>query len=160
MEKSAAVSTLSFTSLALALAQSICTAVITISAVRVAIGLTALAAGSIYLPVKEFHQDAFRIPMLTIAAAGALLNLAVLGWIWYLRARPSAQWRRRALDAKQKRSEKLQVLLALVTLLLVGIEVYLHHTMSRPAAHTIAAISSGVEHPVRVPDPDERATAH
>ena len=95
MEKSAAVRTLSFTSLVLALAQSMCTAVITISAIRVGIGLTALAAGSIYLPVKEFHRDALRIPMLTIAVAGALLNLAVLAWIWYLRARPSAQWRRR-----------------------------------------------------------------
>src|SRR5579863_2640012 len=98
---------LSGASFLLALLQSLCTAVLTISGIRVAIGLTALAAASgIYAPATGWHQDAIRIPMLIIATAGALLNLALLFWIWHLRARPSAQWRRRELTPKERRSER------------------------------------------------------
>src|SRR5580658_1298156 len=94
-------------SLLFALLQSLCTAVLPISGIRVAIGLTALAAaGGIYAPASGYHQDAIRIPMLIFAAAGALVNLAVLAWIWRLRAQPSAQWRRRELTKKQRRSER------------------------------------------------------
>jgi len=123
---------LSGASLIVALLQSLCTAVLTISGIRVAIGLSALAAASgIYAPARGFHQDAIRIPMLVLAAGGALVNLAVLGWIWYLRARPSAQWRRRELSAKEKRSERLQVVLAIVTLILVGLETWTHPMVHR-----------------------------
>ncbi len=55
-----------------ALLQSLCTAVLTISGIRVAIGLSALAAASgIYAPAKGWHQDAIRIPMLIVATIGA-----------------------------------------------------------------------------------------
>lgn len=115
-----------------ALLQSLCTAVLTISGIRVAIGLSALAAASgIYAPAKGFHQDAIRIPMLIVAAAGAVLNLGVLAWIRYLRNRPAAQWRRRELTAKEKRSERLQVVLAVVTLILVGLETWTHPMVHR-----------------------------
>jgi len=123
---------LSGASLALAVLQSLCTAVFAISGVRLAIGLTALAAvGGIYAPARGFHQDAIRIPMLIVAAAGALVNLAVLAWIWKLRAQPSAQWRRRELSSKQKRSERLQVALAILTLVLVGLETWTHPKIHR-----------------------------
>src|SRR5579871_2662531 len=119
-----AVSIVGGASLLFALLQSLCTAVLTISGIRVAIGLSALAAASgIYAPALGFHQDAIRIPMLIIAAAGAVLNLGVLAWIRYLRNRPAAQWRRRELTAREKRSERLQVVLSIVTLILVGLEV-------------------------------------
>jgi hypothetical protein len=129
------------TSLLFALLQSLCTAVLTISGIRVAIGLTALAAASgIWAPAREFHQDAIRIPMLTLAAAGAIVNLAVLAWIWHLRARPSAQWRRREISRKERRSERLQVALAILTLLLVGLEswshVIVHRTGPPPATRS------------------------
>ena len=136
--------TLGGVSLAVALLQSLCTAVFAISGVRVVIGLTALAAVSgIYAPARGFHQDAIRIPMLIFAAAGALVNLAVLAWIWHLRAQSSAQWRRRELSRKQRRSERLQVALAVVTLLLVGLETWTHHKIHRtgppPAMHASAS---------------------
>jgi hypothetical protein len=132
-------------SLTLAILQSICTAVFAISGIRVAIGLTALAAVSgIYAPAKGFHQDAIRIPMLIFAAAGALLNLGVLGWIWYLRSRPSAQWRRQELSLKQKRSERLQIALSIITLILVGLETWTHPMIHRtgpppPSIHSGAS---------------------
>jgi hypothetical protein len=132
--------TLGGVSLAMAILQSLCTAVFIVSGFRLAIGLTALAAVSgIYAPARGFHQDAIRIPMLIFAAAGSLANLAVLGWIWRLRARRSAQWRRRELTKKQKRSERLQVALAIVTLILVGLETWTHAKIHRtgppPAVH-------------------------
>jgi len=119
-------------SLVVALAQSLCTAVLTISGIRVAIGLTALAAASgIYAPATGWHQDAIRIPMLAIAAVGAVLNLAVIAWIRHLRARPSAQWRKRERSVKETRSERLQIVLAIVTLALVGLETWTHTIVHR-----------------------------
>lgn len=122
-------------SLLVAMAQSLCTAVLTISGIRVAIGLSALAAASgIYAPAKGFHQDAIRIPMLIVATVGAIVNLAVVFWIRHLRARPSAQWRRRELGTKEKRSEKLQVAMAILTLVLVGLEIWTHPMVHRAGA--------------------------
>lgn len=119
-------------SVVMALLQSLCTAVLTISGIRVAIGLTALAAASgIYAPAKGFHQDAIRIPMLILATVGAVVNLAVLAWIRHLRNRPSAAWRRRELSVKERRSERLQVVLAVVTLVLVGLETWTHPMVHR-----------------------------
>jgi hypothetical protein len=133
-----------WTSTMLALLQSLCTAVLTISGLRVAIGLSALAAASgVYAPAKGWHQDAIRIPMLIVATVGAVANLAVLAWIRHLRNRPSAQWRRRELTPKQKRSERLQVVLAIVTLLLVGLETWTHpmvHRKGPPPPCKIAGI--------------------
>lgn len=118
--------------LIVAIAQSLCTAVLTISGIRVAIGLSALAAASgIYAPAEGFHQDAIRIPMLILATVGAIVNLVVLAWIRHLRSRPSAQWRRRELSAKEKRSEKLQVAMAILTLILVGLETWTHPMVHR-----------------------------
>jgi hypothetical protein len=131
-----------YASLLVATLQSLCTAVLTISGIRVAIGLTALAAASgIYAPATGWHQDSIRIPMLILATVGAIVNLAVLAWIRRLRARPSAQWRRRELSTKEKRSEKLQIALAILTLILVGLETWTHPMVHRtgppPAAiHT------------------------
>jgi formate hydrogenlyase subunit 3/multisubunit Na+/H+ antiporter MnhD subunit len=130
---------LSGATVVMALLQSVCTAVLTINSIRVGIGLAALAASTI-APLHRFHQDAIRIPMLTIAVIGAVVNLAVLGWIWHLRTRPESQWRRRQITPKQRRSERLQVAMAVLTLVLVGLEVWAHvvvhrkpHTAVRPA---------------------------
>lgn len=133
MEKTRGMEAVSVASLTMALLQSICAAVLTLNGIRILIGVGALAAGSIYLPVLRFHQDAIRIPMLTLATAGAVVNLAVLAWIWRLRAQPSSQWRRKELNAKQRRSERLQVAMAVVTLVLVGVEIWTHELLTRRA---------------------------
>ncbi len=139
-----AVSVVGGASLLFALLQSLCTAVLTISGIRVAIGLSALAAASgVYAPARGFHQDAIRIPMLIVAAAGAVLNLGVLAWIRHLRNRPAAQWRRRELTAREKRSERLQVVLAIVTLILVGLETWTH-----PMVHRTGPPPAGYHGPV------------
>lgn len=123
---------LGWASLIFAVLQSLCTAVLTISGIRVAIGLTALAAASgIYAPARGFHQDAIRIPMLILATVGSIVNLLVLAWISHLRSRPSAQWRRREISPRERRSERLQVALAILTLVLVGLETWTHPMVHR-----------------------------
>jgi len=146
--ESTKIKTLAGASLLIAVLQSLCTAVLTISGIRVVIGLTALAAaGGIYAPARGFHQDAIRIPMLIAAAAGALINLAVLAWIGYLRSRPSAQWRSQPLTAKQKRSQRIQVALAVVTLILVGLETWTHSKVHRTSSSPPIQKSGDTPHP-------------
>ena len=130
--------------MAVALLQSLCTAVFTVNSIRVGIGLAALAAGSIAGPLIPLHRDSIRIPMLVIAVAGAVINLAVLAWVRRQRNRPEAQWRRRNLSKKQRLSELLQVVMAIVTLVLVGLEVWTHAILHRapPAQTTVTQRSS------------------
>jgi hypothetical protein len=134
MDKSSGLKLLSGGSLFLAAAQSVCTAVLTISAVRVAIGLSALAAGMLYEPVVAFHRSAIRVPMLVIATAGSIVNLLVLAWIWRMRRLPSAQWRKREISKEEKNSERLQVILAIATLILVALEAWTHPMLSHGAS--------------------------
>jgi hypothetical protein len=121
-------------SVVLALLQSLCTAILTINGIRVGIGVAALAASSIAAPLLSFHRDAIRIPMLSIAVIGAVVNLAVLAWVWHLRARPEAQWRKQAITKKQRWSERLQVAMAIATLILVGCEIYAHPIVNHGAS--------------------------
>ena len=122
-------------SLVFAILQSVCTAVLAISGVRLAIGLTAFAlAGSIAAPVHWFHQDAIRIPMLLLASIGAIVDLMVLSWMRRLRLAPSAQWRLREQSKGEKRSQRLQLVLAILTLALVAVETCSHVIVTHRAA--------------------------
>jgi hypothetical protein len=124
-------------SLAMAILQSICTAVLTINGIRLAIGLTAFVmSSSLVGPLRWFHQDAIRIPMLLIASIGAIVDLGVLWWTRRLRTQPAAQWRRREMSGKERRSRGLQFALAVLTLVLVVTETWTHHRIHgsrRPA---------------------------
>ncbi len=123
---------ISWTSLAFALLQSACTAVIAISGIRVAIGLTALAAAAgINAPATGFHSDAIRIPMMLFAFLGACVNLYIVGRIRRLRARPSSQWRQTPVPKKKLNSERLQIALSVITLLLLLAEWVAHPMIHR-----------------------------
>jgi hypothetical protein len=121
------------TSLIFIILQSACTAVIAISGVRVVIGLSALAEATIgiHSPAGGFHRDVIRIPMMIAATIGSLINLYVVWRIRTLRARPSSQWRVQAVTRKQRRSELLQIALAVVTLILVAAEWITHPMVHR-----------------------------
>jgi hypothetical protein len=132
IENSVQVRLLSWSSLVIALLQSACTAVIAISGIRVAIGLTALAAAAGFdTPAKGFHSDAIRIPMMIVALGGSLLNLYLIWHIRRLRNRPAAQWRRVPLTARKLASERLQIVLSLFTLLLLAAEWITHPMIHR-----------------------------
>jgi hypothetical protein len=79
--------------------------------------------------------------MLALATVGAIVDLLVLAWIRHLRAQPSAQWRRREKTSKEKRSQRLQVTLAIITLVLVGLETWTHSIMVRRAHARVHAVA-------------------
>ena len=122
------------TSLFFILLQSACTAFMAISGLRLLLGigsLTAAALGTRFL--TSIHAEAVRIPMAFVALAGSLINLYAIWRVRSLRARPSSQWRVEPVTPQKQRAELIQIALAIVTLLLVGLEwtfhIYLHHSI-------------------------------
>ena len=123
---------LGWSGIVFAILQSACTAVIAISGVRVAIGLSALAAAAgIHAPAKGFHQDAIRIPMMLLALFGSLINLFVIWKIRNLRNRPASQWRQQPLTRSKLNSERLQIALSILTLILLTAEWITHPMIHR-----------------------------
>jgi hypothetical protein len=122
-----------FTSLLFVLLQSVCTATIALSGLGAAIGLGSLAAAlGLNRLTGTFHTDIIRIPMLTVALTGALINLYVLWRVRKLRARPASQWRIRPLSQKQKRSELFRFCVAALTIVLVLAEWTAHRALHHP----------------------------
>src|SRR5437899_7546702 len=123
---------LNWSSIVFALLQSACTAVIALSGLRVAIGLSALAAAAgIHAPAHGFHQDAIRIPMMVLAFLGAVVNLYVVGKVCFLRRKPAAQWRQQPLTQRKLNSERFQIALSILTLLLLAAEWITHPMVHR-----------------------------
>ena len=119
-------------SLLFILLQSACTAVMAISGFRLLIGLSALAAASgVYAPARGFHQNAIRIPMMLLALVGSLANLYSVWRVRSLRARPASKWRMQLVSTAKLRSERLQVALAILTLLLLVAEQITHMMVHR-----------------------------
>src|ERR1700735_1085572 len=80
-----------------ALLQSVCTFFAAANGLRFAVGLGSLVlSASAGAMVDHFHGDALRIPMIGLAVAGSLLNLAILAQLRRLRRRPSSQWRQQS----------------------------------------------------------------
>jgi hypothetical protein len=123
---------LNWSSIVFAVLQSACTAIIAISGLRVAIGLSALAAAAgIHAPARGFHQDAIRIPMMALAFLGAVINLLVIWKVRNLRSKPAAQWRQQPVTKKKLNSERFQIALAVLTLLLLAAEWFTHPIVHR-----------------------------
>jgi len=122
---------ISLTSLFFILLQSACTAFMALSGLRLLIGVGSLAAavaGTRFL--GSIHGEAIRIPMEIVAVAGSVINLYAIWRVRSLRARPSSQWRVGPVTPEKRRAESIQIALAILTLLLVGVEwafhIYLH----------------------------------
>jgi hypothetical protein len=116
-----------------AILQTLCPAVIALSAVRVFIGLGALAAAAgTNDPPHGWHADWIRIPMMLVAAFGAALNLFIIWHVRRLRARPAAQWRIAPLSAGKLRSERVQIALAVLTFACLAAEWITHPMMHHP----------------------------
>jgi hypothetical protein len=120
------------TSLLFILLQSVCTAFMAISGLRLLIGVGALAAAAAEMKLfATLHAAVFRIPMEIVAIAGSVVNLLAIRRVRRLRARPSSQWRMKPATAKQLRGESWQIRLALLTLLLVAVEWGFHFWLHR-----------------------------
>jgi hypothetical protein len=124
---------LSWGSLVLALAESACVAMVGLSGVRVLLGASSLIAATAGGPAQGFHRSGLRIPLLVAGTIGAVLSLLLIWNEERIRRNPSAAWRVQPLTVQQKRRRRLQVVLAVLTLLLVALEVvthpWFHHEM-------------------------------
>jgi len=118
---------IAWTGFFLALLQSICTFFAALSGLRLVIGIGSLAVSAgVAAILDRFHADWIRLPMIGLALIGSLLNLVILAQIRRLRHRPASQWRQVPLSPQKIRMERAQVILSIATLVLIGIEEYLH----------------------------------
>ena len=110
-----------------AVLQSICTFFAAVDGLRLVIGVGSLAiSAGIGTVMDRFHQDWIRVPMMVLALLGSSLNLMILMQIRHLRNRPASRWRQRPLSPSRIRMERVQMALSLATLVLIGVEEYLH----------------------------------
>jgi hypothetical protein len=65
------------------------------------------------------------------ATLSSVSNLYVIWRIRSLRSRPSSQWRNQPATGSQRRSERLQITLAVITLILVAAEWITHSMIHR-----------------------------
>ena len=115
-----------FTALTLAFLQSLCTAAVAISGVRVLFGLGSLISATAAGPAHGFHSNKIRLAFLMLAGIGSIVNL----WLYLnesrMRNNSAAQWRIQPLDKKQRFRRRLQLWLAIITLLLIAVEAITH----------------------------------
>ena len=114
------------TSLFLATIEAVCVFFVSANGVAALVGSSGivLAEGA-----RLFHQAAVRLPLLALATVVALFNLWLLLNAWRLRRAPTAQWRVRPLLASQRRQIAIIAALSLLTLVLVGAELFVHHNL-------------------------------
>jgi hypothetical protein len=111
-----------------ALLQSVCTFFAAANGLRFAVGIGSLVlSASAGAMVDRFHADALRVPMISLALVGSLLNLAVVAQIRRLRRRPASQWRQQPPTPRKLRVERLQIVLSAATVALIAVEEILHY---------------------------------
>ena len=98
-----AATVLSWGSLALAAAESLCVAVVGLSGFRVLVGASSLIAATAGGPAVGWHRNSIRIPLLVAGGVFAAINLLLLWNEDRLRKNPAAAWRIRPLTRQQKR---------------------------------------------------------
>jgi cytochrome bd-type quinol oxidase subunit 2 len=110
-----------------AVVQSVCSAFVALSGLRILIGAVAFGSALGLLKIADkFHVRAIRIPMMLLALAGSLFNLVAIWQVRRLRGRSASAWRRKSLSGKKVSSERLQLALSVMTLVLLAVEYYYH----------------------------------
>ena len=117
-----------WSSLFLALVQSVCTIFVALSGLRLLLGAATFGAaiGVMKIADERIHIDAVRIPMVTLALAGAVFNLVALWQVRRLRGRAASAWRQKPVSRSKFASEKIQLALSVLTLILLAVESYYH----------------------------------
>ncbi|HTP68686.1 MAG TPA: hypothetical protein VMJ35_07250 [Dongiaceae bacterium] len=114
----------------LAFLQSVCSAFIVLHGVRFLVGIGAVVlASSAFTLAERLHVDAIRIPMMLIAFVASIVNLIALWQVRRLRTRPASAWRQQALTPSKKRSEALQLVLSVLTIVLLVAEWAAHYKL-------------------------------
>lgn len=111
-----------------AVLQSLCSAFVALSGVRLLIGIGAFTAATGALRIADrMHVNRIRIPMMLLALLGSVWNLVALWRVRSLRRRAASAWRQRPLTKQKKRSEFFQLAVAVVTLILLAAEATAHY---------------------------------
>ena len=110
-----------------AVVQSVCSAFVAVSGVRLLIGAAAFGSAVGVLKIADkFHYGAIRIPMMLLALFGSLFNLIAIWQVRRLRGRSASAWRQKFLSPKKLNAERLQLTLSVLTLVLLAFEYYYH----------------------------------
>jgi cytochrome bd-type quinol oxidase subunit 2 len=110
-----------------AVVQSVCTAFVALSGVRILIGAVAFGSALGLIKIADkLHVSAIRVPMMLVALFGSLFNLAAIWQVRRLRGRSASAWRQKPLSNKKRNSERLQVVLSVLTVALLALEYYFH----------------------------------
>lgn len=117
-----------WSTLFLALVQSVCTVFAALSGLRLLIGAAAFGAaiGVMKIADARIHIDAVRIPMVMLALAGSVFNLVALWQVRRLRGRAASAWRQKSISRSKFASERVQLTLSVLTLILLAVESYYH----------------------------------
>jgi len=110
-----------------AVVQSVCSAFVALSGLRLLIGAAAFGSALGLLKIADrLHFSAIRIPMMLLALVGALFNLVAVWQVRRLRGRSASAWRQKTLASKKLNAERLQLALSVLTLVLLVFEYYFH----------------------------------
>ncbi len=110
-----------------AIVQSVCSAFVALSGLRILIGAAAFGSALGLLKIADkLHFNAIRIPMMVLALVGSIFNLLAIWQVRRLRARSSSAWRQKSLSHKKLTFERLQLALSILTLILLAFEYYFH----------------------------------
>jgi heme/copper-type cytochrome/quinol oxidase subunit 2 len=116
-----------WSSLFLAIVQSVCTILAALSGFRLLLGAAAFASAIGVMKIAErIHIDAVRIPMEIFALVGAVFNLVALWQVRRLRGRAASAWRRKTVSRSKFASERVQLALSVLTLVLLAVESFYH----------------------------------
>lgn len=117
-----------WSSLLLAIVQSVCTIFVALSGLRLLLGAAAfgVAIGVMKIADQRIHIDAVRIPMLMFALVGAVFNLVALWQARRLRRRAASSWRQKTITRSKFASEGVQLALSVLTLILLAVESFYH----------------------------------
>ena len=122
---------LGWSSLLFAFIQSVCTAFVALSGIRLLFGAAsfAAAAGLLQFVDVKLHVTAIRVPMIVLGLGGALFNLIAVWQVRRLRKRSASAWRQKAISTQKLHSERFQVAISVATLVLLALEEYYHHKL-------------------------------
>jgi len=117
-----------WSSLFLAIVQSVCTIFVALSGLRLLLGAATFGAaiGVMRFADEKIHIDAVRIPMITFALVGAVFNLVALWQVRRLRGRAASAWRQKTVSRSKFASENVQLVLSVMTLILLAVESFYH----------------------------------
>jgi len=117
-----------WSSLFLAIVQSVCTMFVALSGLRLLLGAATFGAaiGVMKFADEKIHIDAVRIPMILFALVGAVFNLVALWQVRRLRGRAASAWRQKTVSRSKFASENVQLVLSVMTLVLLAVESFYH----------------------------------